>query len=106
MGIPVIVCFKKSADHRTPAVDYDNPDHTRHTLQIGEGYVSLMALGLPTVFKVISYQTEQEGINSLVNAVGTIKKDEPGTVAERCVWYGKQECQLPCEDSVILENRV
>lgn len=76
MGTPIIICFKRSAENRTDPVEYENPDHTRHSLQIGEGYVSLMPLGLPTVFKVIGYHSEEEGIASLVEAVHLITKDE------------------------------
>jgi hypothetical protein len=74
MGIPIIICFKRSDLNRPDPIQYENPDHSRHILQIGEGYVSLMALGVPTVFKVISYRTEAEGIASIVGAVRLIKK--------------------------------
>jgi hypothetical protein len=78
-GIPVILCFKQSVELRTTPIDYENPDNSRHTLQIGEGYVSLMALGLPSIFKVIGYVTDQEGINSVIAAVGLVNK-ESGSV--------------------------
>ena len=74
--IPIILCFKRSAETRTAPVDYENPDHTRHTLQIGEGYVSLMALGLSAIFKVIAYDREEEAIANVVEAIRVITKDE------------------------------
>jgi hypothetical protein len=77
MGVPVIICFNSSIAHRASPIPYENPDHSRHTLQIGEGYVSLMALGLPTVFKVISYQSAEEGITGVLNAVALIEKSVP-----------------------------
>lgn len=72
-GIPVILSFRKSAQTQVPPVDYSNPDHSHHSLQIGEGYVSLMALGLPTIFKLISYELEEEGLRRIVDAAILIR---------------------------------
>jgi hypothetical protein len=83
MGVPVIICFNSSIGHRASPIAYENPDHSRHTLQIGEGYVSLMALGLPTVFKVISYQSAEEGIRGVLDAVALIEKNVPRTCIQR-----------------------
>ena len=41
-------------------------------LQIGEGYVSLMALGLPNVINVLRYTSEDSGIASILAAVSQI----------------------------------
>jgi hypothetical protein len=60
--IPIIIIFRDFHDNRAAPVDYLNPDATKHELQIGEGFVSLMALGLPTVFKVHRYSHEDEGL--------------------------------------------
>ncbi len=68
-GIPIVVCFKRSPEHRIPPAEYETPDHARHTLQIGEGYVSLMALGLPTIFKVVAYEDDYAGIKRIVDMV-------------------------------------
>lgn len=76
MGIPVIICFKQVPENRVDQVEYENPDYNRHTLQIGEGYVSLMALGLPTVFKVIGYETDEKGISTVVETVQMVMKRE------------------------------
>jgi hypothetical protein len=75
-GIPVVICFRQAAENRVRPVEYENPDRLRHTLQIGEGYVSLMALGLPTVFHVIGYETEEKGIARVVGATELLMKRE------------------------------
>jgi hypothetical protein len=43
-GTPIITCFNRSEENRLTPVEYENPDHSHHELQIGEGFVSLMAL--------------------------------------------------------------
>lgn len=55
-GTPIIMLFKLDEHHKALPVDYTTSNQEVHTLQLGEGYVSLMALGLPSVFKVISYK--------------------------------------------------
>lgn len=70
--IPIILCFKTNAATRATEVIYQNPDHARHMLQIGEGYVSLMALGLPNVIHVLRYTSEDSGIASILAAVSQI----------------------------------
>jgi hypothetical protein len=75
-GKPIIVCFRAGSDTRAAEVRYENPDHTRHTLQIGDGYVSLMALGIPSVFKVIRYQHADDCISELVRAVLELKRED------------------------------
>ena len=71
--IPVILCFRKSAESRLSPVSYENPDHTCHSLQIGEGYVSLMALGLPTISQIIEYVDCSEGIREIVQAFTSVR---------------------------------
>ena len=56
-AIPIVILFQTSGAHRATPVVYENPDHTSHQLQVGDGYVSLMALGLPSVAKVIPYDS-------------------------------------------------
>jgi len=56
-AIPITILFQTSTARRASPVAYENPDHTSHHLQVGEGYVSLMALGLPSVVKVIPYDS-------------------------------------------------
>lgn len=76
LGTPIIVCFKRTAENRLAPVNYVNPDHTRHSLQIGDGFVSLMVLGLPTVFEVIGYQSEEESLANLADAVQRIRNNK------------------------------
>ena len=75
-GKPIIICFRASIDTRAAEVRYENPDHTRHTLQIGEGYVSLMALGIPSVFKIIPYERPDDCISQLARAILELKRDD------------------------------
>jgi hypothetical protein len=72
-GTPIVLCFNRGDDYRVSEVTYENPDKSRHNLQIGEGFVTLMALGLPTVFKVIGYSSEQEGIQKILDVVTLIQ---------------------------------
>lgn len=74
-GIPIILSFCQSPKTRVLPVEYENPDHSRHTLQIGDGYASLMARGLPTVFKTIAYPENAVGISMIVEAVSLFRKD-------------------------------
>jgi hypothetical protein len=68
-GSPIILCFERSALNQATPVEYDNNGHTHHSLQIGEGFVSLMALGLPTVFRVISYIDHAIGVTEIIDTV-------------------------------------
>jgi hypothetical protein len=73
-GIPIIQCFKDFGQNKMAPVEYVNPDLSHHQLQIGEGYVSLMALGIPEVIKVIRYQDQPDGIAKIIEAVGLLEK--------------------------------
>jgi hypothetical protein len=73
-NIPIVLCFRKTEAHRLLPVDYENPDHSCHTLQIGEGFVSLMAIGLPTVFRTIGYTNDEDGIHQIIEAVGLLHR--------------------------------
>lgn len=66
---PIILCYRKNDSKRLAPVDYDNPDHSRHTLQIGEGYVSLMAIGIPCVFRTLGYSSDEEGIGLVIETI-------------------------------------
>ena len=76
-GIPIIICFRDAASGRAAPVDYITPDGRHHDLQIGEGFVTLMALGLPTVYQVIKYHQFDEGLVSISNAVRATSKELP-----------------------------
>ena len=73
-GIPVVLSFNRAPRNRLPPVQYENPDHSKHQLQIGEGFVSLMALGIPTIFRVIDYNNMTDGIAAIVEAVSLLRK--------------------------------
>ena len=68
-GIPVIMLAGDLGINRVKTIQYKNPDHELHDLQIGKGIVSLMALGLPTIRKIVHYRTFPEAINGAVAAV-------------------------------------
>lgn len=71
-NIPIILCFENSTAHKAPPVEYETQDHVRHSLQLGEGFVSLMALGLPSVFRVVPYSTPQAAYTSLADALSLL----------------------------------
>jgi hypothetical protein len=73
-GIPIIIAFQRLLANRSDPVCYHNPDLSEHSLQIGEGYVSLMALGIPSVTKVIGYQNVTDGMVGILNAVATLDR--------------------------------
>lgn len=68
-GTPIILCFRNFGINKMAPVEYINPDATHHQLQIGEGFVSLMALGIPEITSVIRYENSQDGIEKVINAV-------------------------------------
>lgn len=67
--IPAILTFKLDEDHKATPVQYHTPDHHLHSLQLGEGYISLMALGLPNVLKVLPYRSSSEAYVEIGAAV-------------------------------------
>lgn len=75
-GTPIVVAYRVAEAHKAPPVQYKNPNRTTHSLQLGEGYVSLMALGLPSVFKVVPYTSEAEGQSLLLDALSEVNKPE------------------------------
>jgi hypothetical protein len=74
-GIPVVLSLNHALGNRLQPVQYENPDHSKHDLQIGEGFVSLMALGIPTIFKVVNYSEPPDGIAAIVKAISLLRKD-------------------------------
>lgn len=52
-NIPVILCYRDYGVNKSKSIEYKNPDELIHELQIGEGYVSHMALGLPNILEVL-----------------------------------------------------
>lgn len=66
---PIIVGFRDFGSNRAEPVTYINPDASSHKLQIGEGFVSLMALGLPTIVEIQRYGTAEEGVARISESV-------------------------------------
>jgi hypothetical protein len=54
-NIPIIVCFRDFGTNKVSPIKYETPDHVEHSLQIGDGFVTLMALGIPSILRVIKY---------------------------------------------------
>lgn len=74
-NIPIILLYNESQSHKALPVAYTNPDKNEYSLQIGEGYVSLMALGLPNILKIIPYTDLEnccENISIELNKLGNI----------------------------------
>lgn len=73
-GTPIVIAYRRAENHRAASVQYQNPDNTRHSLQLGEGYVSLMALGVPSVFKVTPYSSNSDGHAQILAALREVQK--------------------------------
>lgn len=71
--IPIILCFRDYGDNKVLPVEYENPDHSKHDLQIGEGFVTLMALGLPSLLRVLRYTSHDDGIQKVQSAVNLVE---------------------------------
>jgi hypothetical protein len=65
-GTPIVLCYRDFGINKVAPVTYENPDHHQYSLQIGEGYISLMALGMPSVMRVLRYVSTVDGIGQLV----------------------------------------
>src|SRR4030095_16215586 len=73
-GIPVVISFNHALGKQLQPVRYENPDHSKHDLQIAKGCMSLMALGIPTIFRIVEYTRPSEGIASIVQAISLLRK--------------------------------
>lgn len=73
-GTPIVMVFRTGDTYRAPTRTYDGADHAMHELQIGAGYVSLMALGVPTVANVIPYSTYESVVDNVCNAVASLDR--------------------------------
>jgi hypothetical protein len=72
---PIILCFRDFGVNKVETVTYENPDHCKHHLQVGEGFVTLMALGVPTVFKVVRYSDSHQGLEKIAAALDLLIQD-------------------------------
>ena len=68
-GTPIILCFRDFGSNKVEGVSYENPDHSRHNLQVGGGFVTLMALGVPAIFRVVRYSDRQDGLLKVMSAL-------------------------------------
>jgi hypothetical protein len=68
-GIPIIMMIGDYGLNRVKTVHYENPDHSGHDLQVGDGIVSLMALGVPAIRKTIAYTHQQAAISQCLDAI-------------------------------------
>ncbi len=73
-NIPIIICLKDYRINKAEAITYETPNHETHLLQIGKGFVSLMALGLPSVYELIQYENSSSGIENILNATERLLK--------------------------------
>lgn len=73
-GISIIIAFQKFPANKSGPALYRNPDLSEHSLQIGEGYVSLMALGIPSVTRVIGYEQTADGVSAIIETVATLDR--------------------------------
>lgn len=64
-NIPIILLAGRIGQDTASKRTYYNPDKKEHSLQIGRGIVSLMALGLPNICKAFEYENYEEAINSV-----------------------------------------
>jgi len=74
-GTPIILCLRDFGINKVETVAYENPDHTRHHLQVGDGLVTLMALGVPTIFKVIKYSEANDGLEKIMSALDLLSQE-------------------------------
>jgi hypothetical protein len=71
-NIPILLCFRDYGTNKSNPISYENPDHTQHQLQIGEGYISHMVLGMPNVIGTLfcgDTINDLDKIKSMVNLV-------------------------------------
>lgn len=68
-GKPIILLIGDYEHNRTESQHYKNPDQSEHNLQVGEGIVSLMALGVPAIRKIINYSKTESPFDALIDAV-------------------------------------
>jgi len=73
-GIPVVLSFNQALGNRLQPVQYENPDHSKHDLQIGDGFISLMALGIPTIFRIVEYSIPNNGIADITEAISLLRR--------------------------------
>lgn len=79
-NIPIILIYRDFKENKAHPVTYTNPDFHRYDLQIGEVFVTLMALGLPNILRVIPYHDIQDCIRQIkieMNRYAVLTKTSP-----------------------------
>jgi hypothetical protein len=76
---PIILCFRDFGSNKAAPISYETPDHQRHELQIGEGFVTVMALGVPSIFRVVKYASSKDGIEKVVEAITLLGRPRTST---------------------------
>ncbi|MBX3114156.1 MAG: hypothetical protein KF836_06280 [Fimbriimonadaceae bacterium] len=71
--IPVLLVFKQKESHRAKPVKYQTTINSTCDLQLGDGFVSLMALGLPNIFKVLPYIDSDDALSQVNSAIQTLR---------------------------------
>jgi hypothetical protein len=66
---PLIIFYRDFGVNKLSSVTYENPDKSLHELHIDQGFVSLMALGIPTVQTLIKYSDTADAALQLAEAV-------------------------------------
>lgn len=66
---PIILCFHDYGLNRTNSKKYIGADGETHNLQVGEGFISLMALGLPSLKCIIQYESESDLLNQILTGL-------------------------------------
>jgi hypothetical protein len=82
-GTPIVICHRRSPEARAQDVDYLNPETGQHHLQIGDGYVTLMALGIPTLFRVVPYASPEQGVLDVGATVSLLDRSSPQDISAR-----------------------
>lgn len=73
-GTPIIISFRDFGTNKVESASYENPDRSHHELQVGQGLVTLMALGIPTIFRTIQYYGQDDGIKRIVEATNSLRQ--------------------------------
>lgn len=71
---PIIMCYRNFGNNQMAPISYRNPDESDHDLQIGDGFITLMALGIPSVLKAIQYSDAADGIAKILGSVALIDR--------------------------------
>ena len=72
-GVPIAIIFN-STSNSAPEVEYSNPDGSRHWLQIGEGHITLMALGLPNLIAASSYRGATDALEQISKVMTSVQE--------------------------------